>query len=303
MRLETSDPEHCDEHGSLVLAHSATIGEIHFGVVEGISLSLTHGYSGITHVISHPVVQEPYFPILVSDTFENLTYLLLHLRSRHETAVILIHSAEPLGLILPTISRGQHQLRSHIKEIDHIRFPLERPRVGDTERQQLPVAVNPGGGVALALIELILDIFVPWHIQGINLGYGRIGYPERHDIIEIASHRRNESLILIRKRGKKGIGETLLVDPIVDYISWIESSNLCHDLPGSPIDGSCWSGIVTDGLEVNIPDGAVSLIDLDLLKHRQGGKRVIVILKDPMCQGSGLGLDLYDLADIETARS
>ena len=45
MGLKTSGTEHGDEHRSLIFANTAAVSEIHLGIVEGIALTLAHGYS------------------------------------------------------------------------------------------------------------------------------------------------------------------------------------------------------------------------------------------------------------------
>ena len=99
--------------------------------MEGVALTFAHGYSGITDVIGHPMVQDPDLALLVGHALKKLSDLFPDLRGRLKTAVILIHIVEPHGFILPAVGRGQHQFRSHIIEIDHIRFSLERASVRD----------------------------------------------------------------------------------------------------------------------------------------------------------------------------
>ena len=300
MGVETGDPKHGNKQRCLVLTHSATVREIHLGIVEGISLTLAHGYSRITHIIGHPVGQKPYFSLLVGDSLKDLGHLLLHLGGRLEAAIILIDSAEPNRLVLPLGSRGQHELGSDVKQIDHVRLPPERPRVGDGETHELAVTIDPHGRMALSLIELVLHLFSPGDIEGVDLRDGGIGHPERHDVVEIALHRRDEPVFLVKgRRGEQGICESLLADSVINDITWLQDTDLDHDLPGTPIDGPCRSGIVADRGKIDVPDSAVGLVNLNVLKDGLGGQRVIVIFQNPVSQSTFRGLDLDDLMNVK----
>ena len=110
--------------------------------------------------------------------------------------------------------------------------------------------------MALPLVELVLYILIPWDIKGVDLADSRISHPERHDVVEVAFHRRDEPVVLsiLRHRSQKSIGKSFLINFVVNDIARIQSSNLSHDLPGSPVDHPRRSGIVAHCLQINIPD-------------------------------------------------
>ena len=105
MRFETGSPKHGDKHRRLILADTTAVCVVHLGVMEGVALTFAHGYSGITDVIGHPMVQDPDLALLVGHALKKLSDLFPDLRGRLKTAVILIHIVEPHGFILPTIGR------------------------------------------------------------------------------------------------------------------------------------------------------------------------------------------------------
>jgi len=153
------------------------------------------------------------------------------------------------------------------------------------------------------LIELELHLFLHRDIYLIYFADGRFGRPERYDIIELSTHGRDETGFVIACCGgsQQSIGETFLVDLVVDDIARIETADFHHDLTGSPVDGTGRSDVVLLPGDVEVDHVAVCLVDGDAMELRMCRQRVVIVFKDAIGDSSARVHDFDDLADSEGA--
>lgn len=271
--------------------------------MQGVALAIAHRDTRVTHVVGYPVGKYGNLAHRVADAAQELVDLGLCLGCRFKTAVVLVHAVEPQRLVAPRVGRREHQLGCHVVEVDHVRLALEWTGVLDRERQYLPSVGEAYRRRAYALVELVLHALAVGNRYRIVLYHRGLRHPEGYDVVEVAAHGRDETLVIRLSAVEQGIGETVLLDRVLDNVAGLECADLDHDLASSPIYGTCRGRVVEHVGDGNLVDAAVSVVDLhrgEACGCRQG---VIVVLQYAVGQGTLRIADEYGAVDVEGPRS
>ena len=136
------------------------------------------------------------------------------------------------------------------------------------------------------MIELELQLLVGGNGHPVDFPKGRLCCPEGDNIVELASHGRDEAGFIIGTVGQQGIGEALLVDLVIEDVARIQVTDLHHDLAGAPVDHACRGRVVELEVDVEIMHVAIGLVDGHPIELRVGGQRVVVVFEDAIILGA-----------------
>ena len=301
--LEACHAEHRDQQRRLVLADAAAVGEVGAGVVQGVALALAHRDARITHVVGNPVCQHGDLAHRVVNAAYQLVNLGLRLGRRVKAAVVLVHAVEPERLVAPRVGRREHQLRRHIVEVDHVGLAVERTRILYREREYLPPVGKTYRRRAGALIEFVLYVFALRNGYRIVLYHCRFRYPEGYDVVELSAHGRDEAFVVRGHAVEQGVCEAVLLDRVFHDVAGLEGADLDHDLPRTPIYGTCGCGVIQRILDGDFVYGAVGAIYLHRGESSGRRERVIVIFQDAVCECTFGVADEHGAVDVEGSRS
>ena len=308
--LEAGHAQERNQGTGDILADTAAVSIVHLSIVQGIPLALAHGNARIPDVVGHPVGQHGYLLHFSLLSAYQLIHLLLGGRIRFKAAVVLIDLIEPQRFVPPLRSSRQHKFRCRIEKIHHIRLAIERHHVIHRKLIDLAAVLKPHRRCALTLIELELHVLLHRKRHHVDLAHGRIRTPERHDVVELPPHRRNEPRVLLTAcrncsaactvRCQQGVCKSFLGYLIFHNITRSQSTDLHHNLTGAPVNHPCRSGIIKSSGHIQMLDTSVSAIHCHILELGKRCKRIIVIPDGPVGQCPLPGLHLERPAHSES---
>ena len=280
--FETGHAQERNQCTRYVFTDSATVGIVHLGIVKCKALSFSHGYTGITDIISHPMSQHGnlfHFGLLA---FYQFIHFFLRFGQWGKTTIVFIHFVEPQRFVFPLRSGRHHQFGSCIEKIHHIRLSAERHYIIHGKSVYLAIIFITHGRSTFPLIELELQFFLHRNSYFINFTHGGGSAPERNNIIKLPAHRRDKTRIVFITGSKQRISEPLLGYLILHNITGLQSADFEHYLSRSPVNSPGRSSIITGFLYIQFVNLAIGTIDGYTLKLGIGGQRVIIVFNYPV---------------------
>ena len=248
--------------------------------MERIALALAHGDAGVADVVGDPVRQDGNLLHIRLLALDQLIDLLLSLGKRGEATIVLIHLVKPKRLVLPARGGRHHQLRGGVEEIDHVRLALEGNHIVHGEGIGLAAILVAHRRGAFALVELELHILSHRDADAIDLADGRLRRPERNDVVELSAHRRDETRFVVAAVSQQSIRETLLGNLVFHDVARVQPSEVEHDLPRPPVDGTGRSRVVASLRNIDVHDIAALAVNRGVAEFGESSQRVVVVLHD-----------------------
>ena len=254
--------------------------------MQRIAFAFAHRDAGVADVVGDPVGEDGdlfHLGLLAPDQF---VHFLLGFGNGVEAAVVFVHLVKPKGFVLPAWGGGHHQLGCGVEEVDHVRFAAGRHDVCADEGIGFPAVFVAHGRGAFALVELELHLFLHRDVYLIYFTDGRFGRPEGDDVVELSAHGRDETGLVVAGIRKQGVGETFLIDLIVDDVARVEAAYFHHDLAGSPVNGTGGGGIILLLCDVEVNHIAVGFVDRDAVELGMCRQRVVIVFENAVGDGS-----------------
>ena len=190
-------------------------------------------------------------------------------------------------------SGRHHQFGSSVKKVYHIRLSAKRHHIVHGKGICLATVFITHGRGTFTLIELELHLLLHRNNHLIDFSHCRMTAPERNNIVELSTHRRNEFGIIFLCSSQQCISETFLCYLIINNIAGLQSTNFKHNLTRPPINGTCRSSIIAGLCHIKVFHFSVCTVDSHPFKLGMGCERVIVILNNPIGYGSFRSLYFY----------